>query len=135
MPLVRVAGTPEPDSRPEFWQCWRQLHHAVVARAVYDYARAKKKAPKDKDGFDYAREIGYYEKFFRSRYFSYICPDYSGPKLLEILESGGWKNVRVTKHFGHSPTSKKEKEYIPKQNRDRRGRHCKYNYGGQHGEI
>lgn len=135
MPLVRVAGTPEPDVRPEFWNCWRQLGHAVVARAVYDYARAKKKAPKDKDGFDYAREIGYYEKFFRSRYFSYICPDYSGPKLLEILESGGWKNVRVTKHFGHNPTSKKEKEYIPKANRDRRGRHCKYDYGGQHGEI
>lgn len=135
MPLVRVAGTPEPDARPEFWQCWRQLGHAVVARAVYDYARAKRKAPKDGDNYDYSREMGYYQKFFRSKYFAYICPDYDGATLLEILDSGGWQKVRTMKHFGYRPTAKKEKVYIPKVNRDRRGRHCKYDYGGQHGEI
>ena len=124
MPLVRVAGTPELDVRPEFWQCWRQLGHAVVARAVYDYCMVKKKIVKDKDGYYFGSEN--YEKFFQSKYFSYICPDYSGPELLKILDSGGWQKVRTMKHFGHNPTSKKEKEYIPKPNRDRRGRHCKY---------
>lgn len=121
MPLVRVAGTPEPDVRPEFWRNWRQLGHAVVTRAICDYARAKRKAPKDQDGFNYAKELGYYEKFFCSRYFSYICPDYDGVKLLEILESGGWKTVRTAGHYTHSPTYKPK--YIPKALR------------GQHGKI
>ena len=100
--MRRVAGTPEPDARPEFWYCWRQLGHAVVARAIYDYCMVKKRIAKDKDGFYYGHEN--YEKFFHSKYFAYICPDFDGVKLLEILDNGGWKNVHTTKHFAHSPT-------------------------------
>lgn len=118
MPLVRTGGTKAPDERPEFWQCWRQLGHAVVVRAVYDYCMAQKKVVKDKDGYHYANDA--YEKFFRSKYFSYICPDYSGPELLEILESGGWKNVRTTKHFAHSATY--QPKYVHKADR-MRGQH------------
>lgn len=120
MPLVRVAGTPEPDASPEFWQCWRQLGYAVVARAVYDYCMVKKQILKDKDGYYFGSEN--YKKFFHSKYFSYICPDYSGPDLLKILDNGGWQKVKTVKRFAHNPTHKPK--YMPKELR-----------GGQHGRT
>lgn len=97
MALARVAGTPQPDASPEFWRNWRQLGQAVVARAIYDYCMARKKIIKDKDGFHYGHES--YEKFFCSKYFSYICPEYDGHVLLDILKNGGWKTVQVVKRF------------------------------------
>ena len=85
------------DTRPENWREWEQLGHAIAARAIADYATARKRISKNEgkgwDRFDPTLEINVYRKFFRSKYFSIICPKYDGGELLKALEDGAWKKV------------------------------------------
>lgn len=116
------------NTNPPFWREWRQLGHAVVLRAVYDYAKARKKAVRDRCGFYYANELGYYEKFFCSQYFAHICPDYDGHKLLEILEGGKWQHLPKL-HRVTPPPTYIVWEYQPKEKPDPLGRGRKRKYG------
>ena len=128
--LARVAGTPHPDTNPVFWRCWEQLGHAVVLQAVRDYASAQRmllrQKNKDQKHFNPLAEIGYYETFFRSKYFGYICPKYDGHELLDILKNGGWKHIPRTHRYAKQATYSVESYYKPKENRDTRGRPRKY---------
>lgn len=140
MPLVRTAGTPEPDTNPVFWRCWEQLGHAVVLQACRDYASARKKLEKNavawqdqetgSDHYNPMVEFSRYEKFFRSKYFAYICPKYDGHTLFDRLKNGGWKTIPK----GHHHYTQKHvfsvyaDYYKPKANRDPRGRYSKYDY-------
>lgn len=133
MPLVRIAGTPQPDASPTFWQNWRQLGHAVVIQAIYDYANARKlqeknTCPKSRTHFNPLSEVGLYERFFRSQYFAHICPGYDGHKLLEILEGGKWKHLPKMHHTTPPPTYMVW-EYKPKDKPDPKGRGRKRKYG------
>ena len=136
MPLVRTAGTPEPDTNPVFWRCWEQLGHAVVLQACRDYSNARKKLEKNaavcaeqttgSDHYNPIADINIYEKFFRSKYFAYICPKYDGHTMFDRLKNGGWRNIpKGHHHYTKKPTYVVD-SYIPKKIRDPRGRHCKY---------
>lgn len=110
------ATTATVDTNPAFWERWEQLGHAVVAQAVEDYATARKLEEKkqfqdwDLCHYDVRMEMGYYEQFFTSKYFSYICPKYDGHELLNILQRGGWRMVHKIRHY--TPKSGVERSVI-----------------------
>ena len=91
------------DTNPPFWQEWKQLGHAVVIRAVYDYIGVRKKQAKLdilRDAqYRYSDELSHFERFFKSRYFGLICPDYDGWEMYNLLEYN-WKNL-YRMHRGH----------------------------------
>ena len=122
------------DTNPVFWRCWEQLGHAVVLQACRDYANARRMLEKhpnpDSAHYNPLVDIGYYEKFFRSKYFCYICPKFDGHMMFDRLKSGGWRHIPKSHHHytKHAVYSVKTDYYKPKANRDPRGRHCKYDY-------
>lgn len=129
---MQRAGTRAPDTNPLFWKCWEQLGHAVVLQACRDYANARRILEKhpnpDSAHYNPMVDIGYYEKFFRSKYFGRICPKFDGHMMFDRLKDGGWRHIpRGHHHYTkHAVYSVKTDYYKPKANRDPRGRHCKY---------
>jgi hypothetical protein len=118
------------DTNPVFWERWEALGFAVVVQAIRDYANARRKlakmeAPRDGNRYNYLMENGYYEKFFRSKYFGYICPKYDGHELFERLEAGAWMRIPKVHHYTPIPTYK-QKIYIPVEHPKKRGRPRKY---------
>ena len=134
--LVRMAGTPHPDTNPVFWQCWEQLGHAVVLQACRDYANARKKLEKNavvcadqatgSDHYNPIVDINRYEKFFRSKYFAYICPKFDGHQMFDILKNGGWRNIPKGHHHYTRPATYQVDNYVPKKITGNRGRPRKY---------
>lgn len=118
------------DTNPVFWQQWEQLGHAVVLQACRDYATARrmmeKKPNPDSAHYNPLADIGYYETFFRSKYFGRICPKFDGHQLFDILKSGGWRSVPKGHHHYTRPATYQVDNYKPKQNRDKRGRPSKW---------
>ena len=137
MPLVRTAGTPEPDTNPVFWRCWEQLGHAVVLQACRDYASARKKLEKraatwseqatGSDRYNPMVDIARYEKFFRSKYFAYICPKFDGHMMFDRLKSGGWRNIpKGHHHYTPKTVYALDSDYYQRQKLLKQ-------HGGQHG--
>ena len=96
---------PAPDTNHVFWRCWEQLGHAVVLQACRDYASARKKLEKKStdftvgsDHYNPMLDIAIYEKFFRSKYFCYICPKFDGHELFDKLRDGGWRHIPKGHH-------------------------------------
>lgn len=118
------------DTNPQFWWCWEQLGHAVVIQACMDYANARKMLERhpnrDSAHYNPMVDIGYYEKFFRSKYFAYICPKFDGHELYDKLKSGGWRHIPKGHHHYPKQATYQVEYYKPKVNRDPRGRPRKY---------
>lgn len=118
------------DTNPQFWWCWEQLGHDVVLQACEDYASARRMLEKhpnrDSAHYNPLTDIGYYEKFFRSKYFGYICPKFDGYIMFDRLKDGGWRHIpRGHRHYPRQATYQVD-YYKPKENRDPRGRPRKY---------
>lgn len=95
------------DTNPEFWYCWEQLGQAVAVRAVYDYVSLQKKINKlrvaeDKD-YNCMRDADFFEQFFRSKYFAYICPKYDGWELYDKLQSC-WNHLPKVHNYAKHAT-------------------------------
>lgn len=81
----------------QFLHEWRQLGHAVVVRAVEDYIAVRKKQARlekmNDARYRYTDELKHYKRFFESKYFGIICPDYDGYEMYELLESK-WRKIK-----------------------------------------
>lgn len=118
------------NTNPDFWEQWEQLGQAVAVQAIRDYAKLKRKLAKgvpvqNMNTYDFVSDIRHYERFFRSKYFGRICPEYDGYMLLEMLNAGWWKKIPRVHHSPrkiHGPTY--NYQYV--QKKDGRGRPRKY---------
>lgn len=116
------------DTNPVFWRQWEQLGHAVVLRAVADYITLRKRIDRlnriDGEDYGYREQLRVIERFFRSKRFGRICPEYDGYILLDKLETD-WKAVKRLHHYTKKPFSQ-AKEYQYKEHPKKRGRPRKY---------
>ena len=117
---------PAPDTNPVFWREWRQLGHAVVIMAVEDYVSLRKKIDKldDTDEYGYRDQLAAIERFFRSKRFGRMCPEYDGYILLGRLETN-WRHIKRLHRYTSNPVSQ-AKEYQYKEHPLKRGRPRKY---------
>lgn len=121
---------PAPDTNPVFWRCWEQLGHAVVLQACRDYASARRMLEKhpnrDSAHYNPMVDIGYYEKFFRSKYFGYICPKFDGHMMFDRLKDGGWRSIpKGFHHYTKKAVYEVDADYYKRRKLMKRG--------GQHG--
>ena len=121
------------DADPVFWREWEQLGHAVVVQAVEDYIHIRKMEAKMALAGEMSGEMKCIHRFFRSKYFGRICPEYDGWELLDMLNDN-WhlikkghhytrKNVKDTAWYRSSEPPKKSGQYDRKKSK----------WGKQHG--
>lgn len=96
------------DTDSQFLAEWRHLGHAVAVRAVEDYIIVRKKQARlekiNDTSYRYEDQLKYYRKFFESKWFGVICPDYDGYEMFRLLEVR-WKKIKNAHRGNRKPVA------------------------------